>query len=98
MVTVLTVCLLQVRFIIEHGSCGLSDCPVLPVLFSAQSQDRYRVSKPLAMPVQLLVPVEAAVNYTGKLRASVPSIWLTAIIIVFSFIFFKRLDFLNLAF
>lgn len=76
----------QIKFIIEQGSCGLSDCPVLPVPFFAQSQDRYRISKPLAMPVQLPVPVEAAVNYTGKPRAFVPS-WLTVIISVLIHIF-----------
>lgn len=57
----------------EHGSCELSDCPMLPGPSFAQNQDWYRVSKPHAMPV-VLVPVEASSYYIGNPGACVPLI------------------------
>lgn len=72
------------EFIIEYGSCELSDCPMLPGPFFAQNQGRYGVSKPPAMPVLLLVPVEAA---------CVPEVWLAMIIPVYLLILFEGFEF-----
>lgn len=80
------------EFIIEYGSCELSDCPMLPGFF-AQNQDRYGVSKPPAMPGLLLVPVEATDHYIGKPRACVPKVWLAMIIPVYLLILFEGFDF-----